>query len=130
MAEEQNGDKYSSEEMKKYFSDPTYRKKNQRRRRSFRLSRKSTVILAIAIVFLSASWIYVDYLLSGLPSLERIENPKPELATTVFSSDGEVLDRFYIKNRSQTFPARWSTPCSPQKTRISTVTGESILSAS
>lgn len=100
MAEEQNGEKYSPEEMKKYFSDPTYRKKNQRRRRSFRLSRKSTVILAIAIVFLSASWIYVDYLLSGLPSLERIENPKPELATTVFSSDGEVLDRFYIKNRS------------------------------
>lgn len=44
--------------------------------------------------------IYGIYLVSGLPSLERIENPKAELATRVFSADGEVLDQFYIKNRS------------------------------
>ena len=43
---------------------------------------------------------YGIYLFSGLPSLERIENPKAELATKVFSADGEVLDQFYIKNRS------------------------------
>ena len=51
-------------------------------------------VLAVALVA------YTVYLLSGLPSLERIENPKPELATKVYSIDGEVLDQFYIKNRS------------------------------
>jgi penicillin-binding protein 1A len=32
--------------------------------------------------------------------LEKIENPRPELATRVFSADGVVLDQFFIKNRS------------------------------
>ena len=45
--------------------------------------------------------IYGIYLISGLPSLEQLENPKPELATKVFSVDGEVLDQFYIKNRTR-----------------------------
>ena len=45
--------------------------------------------------------IYSIYLFSGLPSLEQLENPRSELATKVYSSDGEVLDQFYIKNRTQ-----------------------------
>ncbi len=45
--------------------------------------------------------VYGVYLFSGLPSLEQLENPKPELATKVFSIDGELLDQFYIKNRIQ-----------------------------
>ncbi|TAK61031.1 MAG: PBP1A family penicillin-binding protein [Bacteroidetes bacterium] len=44
---------------------------------------------------------FVLYVLSGLPSLEQLENPRPELATKVYSIDGEVLDQFYIKNRTQ-----------------------------
>jgi penicillin-binding protein 1A len=43
---------------------------------------------------------YWQYLISGLPSLEELENPKPELATKVYSIDGEVLDQFFIKNRT------------------------------
>jgi len=46
--------------------------------------------------------IYARYLVSGLPSLEQLENPRPELATKVYSIDGEVLDRFFIKNRTRT----------------------------
>src|SRR5579862_3642504 len=45
--------------------------------------------------------IYWFYLVSGLPSLEQLENPKPELATTIYSVDGEILDHLYIKNRTQ-----------------------------
>ncbi len=45
--------------------------------------------------------IYAAYLVSGLPSLEQLENPRSELATKVYSVDGEVLDQFYIKNRTQ-----------------------------
>lgn len=44
---------------------------------------------------------YGAYLVSGLPSLEQLENPKSELATKVYSIDGEVLDQFFIKNRTE-----------------------------
>ncbi len=44
---------------------------------------------------------YFIFMLSGLPSLEELENPRPELATKVYSIDGEVIDQFYIKNRTQ-----------------------------
>jgi len=53
--------------------------------------------LILLVTFIS----YALYLFSGLPSLEKIENPKPELATKVYSVDGEVLDQFFVKNRSQ-----------------------------
>lgn len=49
---------------------------------------------AIIIVF------YAVYLFSGLPSLEQLENPTPEYATKVYSADGEVIDQYYIKNRT------------------------------
>ncbi|HLB00438.1 MAG TPA: transglycosylase domain-containing protein, partial [Bacteroidota bacterium] len=52
-------------------------------------------------VVLVAAGVYFVYLLSGLPSLEQLENPKAELSTKVYSIDGEVLDKFYVKNRVQ-----------------------------
>lgn len=45
--------------------------------------------------------LFTAYLVSGLPSLEQLENPRPELATKVYSIDGEVLDQFFIKNRTR-----------------------------
>ncbi len=58
---------------------------------------RTWIVLGALLVLVTA---YSIYLVSGLPSLERIENPKAELATKVYSADGEVLDMFYIKNRS------------------------------
>jgi penicillin-binding protein 1A len=52
-------------------------------------------------VLVAAVGIYTIYLISGLPSLEQLEHPKPELSTKVYSIDGEVLDQFYIKNRTR-----------------------------
>lgn len=66
-------------------------------KRSNKNTRRRATMLGIAAVLLL---LYTMYLFSGLPSLERIENPKPELATKVYSFDGEVLDQFFIKNRS------------------------------
>lgn len=57
-------------------------------------------ILTVWGILLAVIVGYGFYLVSGLPSLERIENPKPELATKVYSIDGEVIDQFFIKNRS------------------------------
>jgi penicillin-binding protein 1A len=38
--------------------------------------------------------------LHGVPTLDQLENPHPELATRIISSDGEPIDQFYIKNRT------------------------------
>ncbi|HTR98201.1 MAG TPA: PBP1A family penicillin-binding protein [Bacteroidota bacterium] len=90
--------KYTPEEMEKYFSDPLYRRLRSRLRA--RMSRRATIIAACAAVLLLLCGFYVRYLLAGLPSLARIENPRSELASRVLSADGEVLGQFFIKNRT------------------------------
>lgn len=46
--------------------------------------------------------------LMGLPTLEELENPKPELASLVYSEDGVLLHKYFLKNRTfvklQTIP--------------------------
>jgi penicillin-binding protein 1A len=68
-------------------------------KKSFRQRHKKKLIISI-IVFIVFLGIYIPYIISGLPSLEDLENPKAELATKIYSIDGEVLDQFYIKNRT------------------------------
>ena len=58
-------------------------------------------LTAVVAGLLVVIGVYSAYLITGLPSLEQLENPRSELATKVYSSDGEVLDQFYIKNRTQ-----------------------------
>ena len=90
--------KYTPEEMEKYFNDPLYRRIRSRIRS--RMSRRALIIAACAAVLLIFCGFYLRFLLGGLPSLARIENPKAELATRVISADGEVIGQFYIKNRT------------------------------
>lgn len=95
------GDQYSSDDMERYFNDPEYRKHKRTAGESGRMKKKRRRIGPIAALILLACIVaFVAYLVSGLPSLERIENPRPELATKVYSIDGEVIDQFFIKNRS------------------------------
>jgi penicillin-binding protein 1A len=89
-----------SRDMERYFNDPEYRRQRAQRKRR-KLTKQTRMYLAVGLSFLVLCVAFGLYLFSGLPSLERIENPRPELATKVFSVDGEVLDQFYIKNRSQ-----------------------------
>ena len=35
-----------------------------------------------------------------MPSFEELENPKSNLASEIYSADGELLGTFYIHNRS------------------------------
>ena len=53
---------------------------------------------SIIFIFLALS----IYTISGLPSLDELENPKPVLASRVFSSDGELIGQFFIENRIET----------------------------
>lgn len=59
---------------------------------------KKIIIWSAVIVFLAL----VVYTISGLPSLDELENPKPVLASRVFSSDGELIGQFFIENRIET----------------------------
>jgi penicillin-binding protein 1A len=92
--------KFSSEEMERYFNDPEYRHSHMKHEKKF-LDRKHIFIFAgIFIIVLLTTW-YSVYIINGLPTLEQLEHPKPELATKVYSEDGEVLDQFAYKNRTR-----------------------------
>ncbi|MCE1190327.1 MAG: PBP1A family penicillin-binding protein [Ignavibacteria bacterium] len=54
----------------------------------------------IAIGFVSLA--FIVFVILGLPSLEELENPKPQLATKVYSIDGEIIGQFFIENRIET----------------------------
>ncbi len=91
--------RFSSEEMQRYFSDQKYREDMYQLSKNF-LKKYWYILAVIVLAIFIAGFAYTKYIFSGLPSLEELENPKPELATKVYSVDGEVLDQFYIKNRT------------------------------
>jgi len=45
--------------------------------------------------------VFIFYLSKTLPSLAELENPKLEEATKIYSSDGELIDKFFLKNRTK-----------------------------
>ena len=57
------------------------------------LSILTTVLLFLGI---SAEWF------GKLPTFEDLENPKTSVATEVISSDGKILGKYYLQNRSYT----------------------------
>ncbi len=62
--------------------------------------RKIIIIAALSVlVFLI---LFTAYIFQGLPSLEQLENPKPILASKVYSEDGELIGQFFIENRIET----------------------------
>ncbi len=91
---------YSSDEMQRYFNDPEYRRKKARGRRSWSPRKILAAIVILAGVTVLGTW-YTVYVIDGLPSLEELENPRPELSTKIYGSDGELLDEIFYKNRSR-----------------------------
>ncbi len=51
-----------------------------------------TGVLSVLLVFLLASW----GAFGEMPTFERLENPKTNLATEIISSDGATLGKFYL----------------------------------
>jgi penicillin-binding protein 1A len=92
--------KFSSEKMERYFNDSEYRHGNMKLRKRY-FNRKYLIIFSSIFVVVALITWYSVYILNGLPTLEQLENPKPELATKIFSADGEVLDQFAYKNRTR-----------------------------
>ena len=51
------------------------------------------------IALIVGGYFFFRYVSAGLPSLAQLENPKPQLASNVYSSDGELIGRFFRENR-------------------------------
>lgn len=81
----------------KYFNDSAYRNKKMK---STNNKKKTWLIAGAVILVLLGS--LIAFIFSGLPSLEELENPKPQLASKVFTADGELLGQFFIENRIET----------------------------
>ncbi len=56
--------------------------------------------LIAVIIFAGIGW-YGIHIVSGLPSLNQLDNPRPDYASKVYSADGELLGQYSIINRSQ-----------------------------
>ncbi len=60
-----------------------------------------TYVIGISIIILF--FMCVGFGLFGkMPTFDELENPKSNLATEVISSDGKLLGKYYIENRSNT----------------------------
>ncbi len=55
------------------------------------------IALAALVAFLAFLWWDIS---RGLPSTEELATPHPEIATRIISTDGEPIDQFFIKNRT------------------------------
>ena len=87
--------KLNHKEMKKYFFDSKHRNKTLKRKTIKKKINWLIVIGVISVLFI----IFGIYIFSGLPSIEELENPRPQLATKVFSADGQLIGKFFIENR-------------------------------
>lgn len=86
---------YSDSEYNDYFNSFGKKKKGKKKRKGRTFW---TIISVIFAIFLFT----LIYIISGLPSLEELENPRPVLASKVFSADGELIGQFFIENRIET----------------------------
>ncbi len=55
-----------------------------------------TILLTVSLLI----FLIADGRLGNLPSFEELENPQNALASEVFTSDGVLLGKYYIENRS------------------------------
>lgn len=59
-------------------------------------------LIVVVLFGITAGFFLFQYVVEGLPSLEELENPKPKLASNVYSADGELIGQFFRQNRIET----------------------------
>ena len=91
--------KNKDEELNKYFADKNYRRKKSKKNHTEKLSLR--FILYTILILCIILGVYLIYLSQSLPSLSELENPKLEEATKIYSDNGELIDKFYLKNRTK-----------------------------
>ena len=58
--------------------------------------KKAAILAFMGMVVIFA---YIFYLAQDLPSLDQLENYDPDLVTSIYSADGEILDELYLEKR-------------------------------
>ena len=58
------------------------------------------ITLVVAAFILLVVGVFAVEIFSGLPDLEELENPRPDLSTRIYSADGQQLDQFFVHNRT------------------------------
>ncbi len=91
--------KNKTKDIDKYFQDREYRNKTSKKMKKRSLVMSVLIYGSIAVFVLIAGWMI--YLSQTLPSLSELENPRLEEATKIYSDNGEVIDKFYLKNRTR-----------------------------
>jgi len=80
-----------------YFNNPGYRKSVSK---FLKFERRLKRSLWIGIPVVTGLFLFILIMaFQDLPSLEELENPKSEMASVVYSDDGEVIHRFFNTNR-------------------------------
>lgn len=54
----------------------------------------------IVIIAGIVGYLFLQYLISGMPSIDELENPQTDVASFVMSRDGQVLDKYFTENRT------------------------------
>jgi len=75
-----------------------HQKRNKKLKTDKKWSKTRITLVSIGVLFLA----FLIFIVVGLPSFTELENPKPPLASKVFSSDGNLLGQFFIENRIET----------------------------
>jgi len=86
-------------EREEYFNNRDYRRKMMNKKKSSS-KRKLSVFALMLIIIGFVVIFYGAFLFNGLPPLSSLENPKTDLATKIYSEDGELIDQLYIENRT------------------------------
>ncbi len=87
------------QEREEYFNNRDYRRVMMKKKKNSS-SMGQKIGIGFGIMFLILIGIYVVNLFRDLPSLSALENPKTDIATRIYSEDGELIDKFYIENRT------------------------------
>ncbi|RPI19616.1 MAG: PBP1A family penicillin-binding protein [Ignavibacteriae bacterium] len=89
----------ASEQREKYFNNREYRRSMmKKKKRSSSYFWRAVLVVTVAIIIFIG--IGAAYLFKDLPSLSALENPKTDIASRIYSEDGELIDQFYIQNRT------------------------------
>lgn len=91
--------KKQGKDLDKYFKDKKYRNKVSKKIRKRNLLLTVTIYGFVVVAVIFIGWLV--YLSQTLPSLSELENPKLEEATKIYSDNGELIDKFYLKNRTR-----------------------------
>src|SRR4028118_771633 len=64
------------------------------------LWRFSLLGIALLILYVVAVSYNFFWLFGGMPNLKALENPKSEEASEVYTSDNQLLGKYYVENRT------------------------------